>query len=80
MKSPHFYKNLYSSHISFNKDKYKEFLNCISLTHLSENDAADLDEQLTLAEIEIALRDMKKGKSLDRDGIPPEFYFKLGPY
>lgn len=48
------YNYSYSSHISFNKDKCKEFLNSISFTHLSENDAADLGEQLTLAEIGIA--------------------------
>lgn len=37
-----FYKNLYSSHISFNEDKCKQFLNSISLPHLSVNAAADL--------------------------------------
>lgn len=71
-----FYKNLYSSHISFNKNKCKQFLESISLTHLSRNDVVDLSEQLTLVEIENALKDMKKGKSPGWDGIPPEFYLK----
>lgn len=79
-----FYRNLYSSHLSFSKENCKEFLSNVSLPHLSEDDAADLGSQLTLDETENALKDMKKGKSPGLDGIPPEFYLTfwdtLGPY
>lgn len=42
---------------------------CVSLPHLSVNDAADLGAQLTLVEIENALKDMKKGISPGWDTI-----------
>ena len=79
-----YYKDLYSSSSAIDKEGCKRFLNSITLPRLSEEDGHVLGAPLTLNEIEVALKSMKKGKSPGRDGIPPEFYHKfwdkLGPY
>lgn len=68
---------LYTSEISLDKDKCKNFLSNLNLPSLTLDEANDLTGPITLADLYKALMGMKKGKSPGWDGIPPECYVTL---
>lgn len=69
-----FYGNLYKK--KFNKEKCDAFMDIIksNVKKLSEEDKMLLEKDLTISEIEGALKQMKKGKSPGIDGLTTEFY------
>ena len=67
-----YYKALYK-----NEDKEKErshFLNDLPGPKLREDQRRQLDEEITPAEIGLALEELKSGKTSGVDGLPAEFY------
>jgi len=67
-----FYKDLYKSDIMFNKERCKNFLTDVSIRKLSEMEAAELGENISLKELCDAVQEMRLGKSPGPDGIPIE--------
>ena len=78
-----FYSNLYSSEVPYDSSKFDLFFKTLKLTKLLPQEAMSLDKPFTLIELEMALRNLNKGKSPGFDGIPPELYVQfwaqLGP-
>ena len=84
-ESENFYKNLYS-----NKDEalseinLREYLQNVDLPKLTDDEANQLEGQITLSELSIALKNMKSNKSPGTDGFSSEFFKvfwkKLGPF
>lgn len=78
-----FYKNLYKSDMIFNKERFENFLTNINIRKLSETEAVNLGENISLEELWDSVQEMKLGKSPGPDGIPIEiystFWSELGP-
>ena len=78
-----FYSTLYQSERELNKTECENYLKQLDLPCLSVEDSLNLDNPLTLEELEKAASSMQPNKSPGLDGIPPEFYIlfweKLGP-
>ena len=74
-ESENFYKKLYS-----NKDdtlseiNLREYLQNINLPKLTDNESNQLEGQITLSELSIALQNMKNNKSPGTDGFSSEFF------
>ena len=77
-ESENFYKKLYS-----NKDdtlseiNLREFLQNINLPKLTDNESNQLEGQITLSELSIALQNMKNNKSRGTDGFSSDFFLKF---
>lgn len=69
-----FYQTLYSSRATFLTSELIEYLNLIPLPSLETAKSEDLDRDISLEEVQEALRCMLAGKSPGPDGIPIEFY------
>lgn len=69
-----FYSDLYTSEVKLDRDKCRNFIQKARLSSLSQEEADDMQQLITLEEIKEAIQRMKKGKSPGWDGIPPEFY------
>lgn len=61
----------------FSKTQCDDFFQDLTLTRLSETEAASLDALISLDELKDALTFMKRGKSPGWDGIPPELYLSF---
>lgn len=72
-----FYAALYSSEISLDKPKCKQFLDNLKLPSLTQCETSQLSRPITLTDLFVAISGMKKEKSPGWDGIPPEFYIKF---
>lgn len=69
-----FFSNLYSSEITLDTVKSRDFLEKLNLPSLSQEEADHMGTPITLSELKEAVFSMKRGKSPGWDGIPPEFY------
>ena len=73
--SENYYKNLYS-----NKDEpmaemdLTEYLKNVNLPKLTDDESNQLEGQLTLTELSLALKNMKNNKSPGTDGFSSEFF------
>lgn len=69
-----FYSNLYKT--KFQRDKCDTFMSTVKkyVKTLSEEDKLTLEKDLSISEIEIALKQMKNDKSPGIDGLSVEFY------
>ena len=78
-----YYKELYQSEINDSSEAMNSFFRDLELPSLSAEEKNNLDTPITLDEIFLSLKQMKKGKSPGLDGIPPELYLTfwedLGP-
>ena len=68
-----FYAILYQSERQLNKTECENYLKQLDLPCLSVEDSLNLDNPLTLEELEKAALSMQSNKSSGLDGIPPEF-------
>ena len=79
-----FFTKLYSSDHHPSKDDLFDFFRNLNLPTLSVEDAAQLDEPISLTELHEALKNMKKQRSPGIDGLPAELYLAfweiLGPF
>uniref|UniRef100_A0A3B5R0Z3 Reverse transcriptase domain-containing protein n=1 Tax=Xiphophorus maculatus TaxID=8083 RepID=A0A3B5R0Z3_XIPMA len=69
-----FYKNLYKSEYSGNKDTQAAFLNQLKFKTLLEEEKTTLDSPLTIEDLSEAIDSMNSGKTPGPDGLPIEFY------
>lgn len=72
-----YYKNLYSSECPVNLESQTHFLDNLNLPQLSEEYKKNLDEGITVQEIEEAIDSMKSGKAAGLDGLPIDIYKKF---
>lgn len=69
-----FYELLYKSEYNGNEEAQDTFLDRLQFQTLSEEDAAMLDNPLTIEDLIEAIGDMNSGKAPGPDGLPLEFY------
>lgn len=69
-----YYKNLYSPDISPNNDLRTQFLEDLELPQILEEDQMNLEEQITIEEISLAIDAMTTGKTPGPDGLPIDIY------
>lgn len=69
-----FYRDLYSSRVSYTKSDLLRYLDCIQLPALGVDKSEQLDADISLEEVQVALGSMQSGKTPGPDGIPIEFY------
>ena len=74
-----FYQKLFRSEHDLDHHVDSSFLEGLNLPTLSEEQTRILDEPLLLAEVEIAINQLKKEKCPGIDGLPIEFYVKFLP-
>lgn len=79
-----FFAKLYSSDCQPSENDYTNFFNNLNLPTLSIEDAEHLDLPISLEELQLALKSMKRGRSPGLDGLPVELYSvlweTLGPF
>ena len=71
-----FYQNLYSKKEFFYDEDYIPTLN---LTTLHETEKSDLEKDITIKELDEALKALKNNKAPGLDGFSPEFFKKFWP-
>lgn len=69
-----FFSELYSSEVTLDIGKSKDFMGNLNIPSLSQEEADHLGSPITLNELKEAIFGMKRGKSPGWDGIPPKFY------
>ena len=69
-----FYSDLYAEKDNVSEDEIDDFLAHIPTPVLNEQIRDDLEIEITLNEISIAVKDMKNNKSPGIDGFPIEFF------
>ena len=69
-----FYQDLFAS---TGNECYQEYLNDVDIPKLTEDEKAMLDEPLSVAEIEIAIKQLKSDSAAGIDGLPMFFYQAL---
>lgn len=69
-----FYADLYTSRIQYSSDQIDTYLSELIFPTLTEEQREQLDRDITLEELENALKDMAKGKASGPDGLPLEVY------
>lgn len=74
-----FYNTLYSSESKFSHSACDSFFKNSHIQSLTQMDSENLDQTISLMEMETAARNMRKGASPGPDGIPPEFYIAFWP-
>ena len=71
-----FYQGLFSSRRP-NHRTISEYLNNSNLDTIDEDQASDLDSQITIEELDAIVEGLKNGKSPGYDGLTAEFYKKI---
>ena len=71
-----FYQGLFSSRRP-NHRTISEYLNNSNLDTIDEDQASDLDSQITIEELDAIVEGLKNGKSPGYDGLTAEFYKKF---
>lgn len=69
-----FFSDCYSSEVTLDIVKSKDFMGNLNIPSLLQEEADHLGSPITLNKLKEAIFCMKRGKSLEWDGIPPEFY------
>ena len=69
-----FYEKLYSSEIGLNTSEMNNFLDNIHIPKISEVIKEELEKDITLGELSMAIDSIKGGKTPGPDGIPSEVY------
>ena len=69
-----FYRHRYKKKVNFQAEDAEEFLKDINIPQLSEEQKAELEEEITENEILSALKKMKNGSSPGSDGLTTGFY------
>ena len=72
-----FYSGLYSSEVMFNQSNLDSFLSGLELPKLVESDAELLATPITIEELKLAAKEMRRGRAPGWDGIPPEVYLRF---
>lgn len=72
-----FYKNLYTSKSNTDYTAMQDFLNKCNLPQLDENEAAQLNSEISVEEVKKAITSLKSNKAPDPDGLPGELYKKF---
>lgn len=73
-----FFKDLYSSKVSYEEAELQSFLDSIMLSELLAADREVLDKPLTLEELWVAAASTPNNKAPGADGFPGEIYKKYG--
>lgn len=71
-----FYEALYTSKVN-NTEQIEEFFNNLELPSIDETDKSALEGNITILEIDSAIKKLKTGKAPGPDGYPAEFYKKF---
>jgi len=76
-----FYSSLYKSALESDADsiRFDDFFIQEQIPSLTLEETVQMDEKITIAECELALRQMPDGKAPGNDGLPAEFYKKFWP-
>ncbi len=69
-----FYQKLYTSQDSWDMGKFQNFLSGTTLPALTELDRGRLGANITLGEVQRAIKCLSAGKSPGGDGFPTDFY------
>jgi len=72
-----FYKNLYTSKNNTDHIAMQDFLNKCNLPQLDENEAAQLNSEISVDEVIKAISALKSNKAPGPDGLPGELYKKF---
>ncbi len=72
-----FYTNLYKAETDFDEPICKQYLDKLELPQISQTDKESLEAPLSLEELHVSLKSLKKGKSPGLDGLPPELYLEI---
>lgn len=78
-----FYSSLYTSECPVGVEKCTSFFQKLTLPSLNYSDSLQLEDSISLKELETAVKALRKGKSPGLDGLPPELYLafldQVGP-
>lgn len=69
-----YYKQLYSTKVSYTTSDLYSYLDRINLPRIDDETHTDLDQEITLVEVQKAMTQLKPGKTPAVDGLPVEFY------
>lgn len=69
-----FYQNLYTSQCTSDEVDLDNFLSMVDLPSLSEEEQKYIGGDITLEEVQQAIKSLRSGKSPGEDGLPTDFY------
>ena len=79
-EAANFYEKLYDDN-NVDTDKIAEYLNSINVENtLNENDKYNCDKEVTIEELDFAIKNLKNNKSPGMDGLTPEFFKTFWPH
>lgn len=69
-----YYRQLYSSRVAYTTNDLYTYLDRIAFPRLDSTDRNSLEQDISLEEVQLAMTQLKPGKTPGTDGLPTEFY------